>query len=207
MDHLSSLILIRGLERLLAVAFSGVSLILGWHLFKTGVLADQTAEIQKGDMLLKLQRVGPGVFFALFGTAILIFALSRPFDYKPTSVEGQTDGKANPVQVTYLKNDQKKFQQLAKAVNTLNHIIKDLPPTIVHEHDKLLLKKALAILDQEKRSWVLTLYGEDELRLWNQYSERYLLNPDQIGKEKREVLNKIRPWMNDTLKLTNRSLK
>lgn len=33
----------RAIERLLIVLFGGVSLILGWHLFKTGILKQQQA--------------------------------------------------------------------------------------------------------------------------------------------------------------------
>ena len=36
----------RALERLLAVTFSGVSLVLGWNLFRVGILSDQQAQLR-----------------------------------------------------------------------------------------------------------------------------------------------------------------
>jgi hypothetical protein len=65
----------RIIERLLICAFGGISLVLGWNLFRVGVVTQQTADLSAKGWRVNLQRVGPGVFFALFGTAILSLSL------------------------------------------------------------------------------------------------------------------------------------
>jgi hypothetical protein len=66
------------MERLLADAMFGTSLVLGWNLFRVGIVKDQTAELAGKGWKVRLQRVGPGVFFALFGAAGLIFSIQKP---------------------------------------------------------------------------------------------------------------------------------
>ena len=63
----------RALERILAVVIAGISIYLGYRLFLK--LPDKTDSegkfILPGNISIYISRVGPGVFFALFGAAIL----------------------------------------------------------------------------------------------------------------------------------------
>lgn len=52
------------MERLAIVGLSGLSLVLGWDLFRRGVLNAQNADLKAHGWSIRLQRVGPGVFFA-----------------------------------------------------------------------------------------------------------------------------------------------
>lgn len=71
--------LIRPIERLLAVGIGGFSIYLGYRLFQS--LPDRTDSeghvILPGGVDVRLSRIGPGAFFALFGAAVVGFALSR----------------------------------------------------------------------------------------------------------------------------------
>ena len=66
-------------ERLLGVLIGGMSVFLGYRLFAK--LPDKTDSAGKlilpGGISIFLSRVGPGVFFALFGAAIVATAFSR----------------------------------------------------------------------------------------------------------------------------------
>jgi hypothetical protein len=68
----------RATERLLICLFGGLSLGWGWNLFRIGVVDPQAGELDLKSWRIKFQRVGPGVFFALFGAVILVTGLSRP---------------------------------------------------------------------------------------------------------------------------------
>jgi hypothetical protein len=70
----------RVIERLLVCVFAGTSLAFGWNLFRVGVVAQQSAELATKDWRVNLKRVGPGVFFALFGSVVLAFALHSPLE-------------------------------------------------------------------------------------------------------------------------------
>lgn len=62
----------RSLEKILSILVGGASIIAGWHLFLRGVIQEQSAELETQSATIRLQKVGPGVFFALFG-AFLVF--------------------------------------------------------------------------------------------------------------------------------------
>jgi hypothetical protein len=76
--------ILRSLERILCVLFGGLLIYIGYKLF----LHVPTKEGSDGRFRLPggwgihLTRVGPGVFFSLFGTAILIMSFMSPITYK-----------------------------------------------------------------------------------------------------------------------------
>jgi len=49
-----------------------VALYFGFRLFSKGVVVDQSGEASWNGFTLKLVKVGPGIFFALFGTGIVV---------------------------------------------------------------------------------------------------------------------------------------
>jgi hypothetical protein len=76
-------LLLRGFERLIIVLAAALSVWLGYRLFSLVVADRGSFDGKFGEWQIKLQRIAPGVFFALFGAAILAFALNVPFEYKP----------------------------------------------------------------------------------------------------------------------------
>jgi hypothetical protein len=78
------------LTRLVALGIGAFLCWLGFRLFSEVPLpADGEAELSgvRG-MTIKLTRIGPGVFFALFGTLVVIWSLSRPIEYTERRVAG-----------------------------------------------------------------------------------------------------------------------
>lgn len=70
-------ILIRGIERIVIVLGGSLSIFLGYRLFiNLPEKSDQSGEIKlPGNVSIYLSRVGPGVFFSLFGVAVLVASL------------------------------------------------------------------------------------------------------------------------------------
>lgn len=66
----------RVLERLLIVIFGGAALYWGYKLFSITTSEAGKLIAQRGEWKFQLSQVGPGVFFALFGASILVYALS-----------------------------------------------------------------------------------------------------------------------------------
>lgn len=85
--------ILRGIERIFVVCFSGLAIYLGYRLFsQIPEKADaQGKVVLPGGISIYMTRVGPGAFFALFG--LIVLALSLYF-----SVEIQKGGNtpANP---------------------------------------------------------------------------------------------------------------
>lgn len=74
-------IFLRAVERILAVAIGGVAIWCGYRLFLAvpNQRADGTAELALSkDRRLLVTRIGPGTFFALFGTAVVVASYAFP---------------------------------------------------------------------------------------------------------------------------------
>jgi len=72
-DILAEFLRWRALERIMATGVGGLSIYLGYYLFKLGVVEAQSAEFENGNFKLRLIKVGPGVFFSLFGAALIAY--------------------------------------------------------------------------------------------------------------------------------------
>ena len=78
------LALIRTIERVLAVLIGGLLVYFGYRLFLAipDQSADGTAELSLSkDRRLLVTRIGPGTFFALFGTAVLVASFAFPIKW------------------------------------------------------------------------------------------------------------------------------
>ncbi|SHE81787.1 hypothetical protein SAMN02745206_00892 [Desulfacinum infernum DSM 9756] len=96
-------IIFRPLERILAVLIGGVSIYLGYRLFlhlpeKTD---SQGRIVLPGNISVYLSRVGPGVFFALFGAAVVALSLYRAVQYEASGPAGEQAARASRAQVLY----------------------------------------------------------------------------------------------------------
>lgn len=82
--EIQSLIIMRSLERIVAIGIGCIFVYLGYCLF----IKVPTKEDSEGKFTLPrgwgihLIRVGPGVFFALFGTAIVVASFLNPMSYQ-----------------------------------------------------------------------------------------------------------------------------
>ena len=78
MEYLDALLLMRMVERLLGLLAGGLCIVLGYRLFMK--LPDKTDSSGKvvlpGGVSIWLSRVGPGLFFALFGAAIVAYSFT-----------------------------------------------------------------------------------------------------------------------------------
>ena len=71
----------RATERLFSVVIGGFSIFLGYHLFLRlpNLPSDGEGKFElPGGVSIYISRIGPGIFFALFGTALVGFSLFNP---------------------------------------------------------------------------------------------------------------------------------
>jgi hypothetical protein len=106
---------LRAIERILDAVIGGISIYLGYRLFlsvprrggdrdrvgrgsRASASADEGASSAEfklpGDVSIILTRVGPGIFFALFGAAVVVTSLSKGMSYHREPATG--GGAANP---------------------------------------------------------------------------------------------------------------
>ncbi len=76
----------RALERLVAVMIGGMAIYLGYRLFFTIESGEGNARVSlPGDITIMISRVGPGVFFALFGTMVVAASFYYAIKYQEIS--------------------------------------------------------------------------------------------------------------------------
>ena len=88
----------RAAERLAVILISGLALILGWDLFRRGVVESQSAEMKYQHWSFRLTKVGPGIFFALFATAAFITAVTHPLSITKPMENGTSSRAVQPEQ-------------------------------------------------------------------------------------------------------------
>src|ERR1700704_3851818 len=82
MDPQSLVIVLRMVERILGVLLGGLLIYFGYRLFlslpgKRGRDGGTGDFSFAGGNKIKLSKVGPGVFFALFGAGLIVFSITR----------------------------------------------------------------------------------------------------------------------------------
>ena len=136
-ELISDFIRWQGVERLVAMAIGALSIALGYHLFRVGVVGDQEGIFEKGDFKLHLVRVGPGVFFSLFGAVLVGYVayvqveLREVVEFvdtkqKPASVPAEPIQRRTIEVVGYSPGRVGELRRLIPATNSLRDIVKEL---------------------------------------------------------------------------------
>ena len=88
---------LHGAERLALIAAGGLSIWLGYRLFALmpGAERGEGKATLPGGVSIMISRVGPGVFFALFGCAILGYAVARPVTVELAAGAGPAASRAS----------------------------------------------------------------------------------------------------------------
>lgn len=102
-------IVLRMVERILGVLIGGVLIYFGYRLFLS--LAGKrerdhgAGEFSLAGNKIKLSRVGPGVFFALFGAGLIVFSLVKPVSLtvSPRAAKTHSDPKPGVIAASEFK--------------------------------------------------------------------------------------------------------
>lgn len=90
-------ILFRGVERLITVIFGGLSIYWGFRLFDRVYQTSGELEAKGASFSINLRKVGPGVFFALFGMAIMVSSLTAKLDTTQSRTTSAAQTTSSPV--------------------------------------------------------------------------------------------------------------
>ena len=94
--HVAEIVLLfRGAERLMIVGSATLALYIGYRLFVAGVVNKQSGEFATKSFSFKLLNVGPGVFFGLFGTCVLVVMISTNATIRFSSDDGTENTDIN----------------------------------------------------------------------------------------------------------------
>jgi len=122
-------IILRMAERIIAVLIGGLSIYLGYKLFfHLPFQHDNEGQLELPGVKIVLSRVGPGVFFATFGTIVLFYSLTSPIkvgeNYFEAPVEQTNNAKTNPEVIGSksfigISSDNATPQQRSKALTSI----------------------------------------------------------------------------------------
>jgi hypothetical protein len=185
-------IILRMIERILGVLLGGLSITLGFYLFKLiPTQIDSEGKLTFPGGSIHLMRTGPGVFFALFGCLIIFWSFSHPITvdggrYSESVVESEpTDNHA--VFYGLSESDKNNIQLWILNLNKINREadFKDIDKENAHitllEVKLFLMKKGL--IDQS------------ELKEFEEFSSEIKMNPNKNfeGKSKKwaEIFNRL----------------
>ena len=124
------------LERLVNSLIGGIAIYLGYRLFRNAPRAqDSRAEGAArihgpGNISIYVTRIGPGVFFALFGASVLVVSLYKGVSYHGPSDWSGLSGAVSSTDSSRLTHDQllSARKSSAQDIAALNQVIPALQP-------------------------------------------------------------------------------
>jgi hypothetical protein len=190
----------RVVERLLICLFGGLSLALGWNLFRVGVLDQQSASLETTGWRVELKRVGPGTFFALFGCVVLAISLHSPLTLGPeirTLTPSPTDKPvANTGQRQYgVDVDPTIAKQWVASLNTVFAIA---TPDKFQSSEKQAIGRSVADLTNLRNALVMKQFGSDRFAEYESTKSRFDQDPSALSPSERARLQEIADWMKAT---------
>lgn len=182
-------LIFRAIERIMVVLIGGISVYLGYLLFiKLPQHHDSTGKVVlPGDISIYLSRVGPGVFFALFGTAVVTASLyfSLTVGNSPSAIDADGQLAEGGKFYSYFGGTGATLEQnrsnAAGDIYLLNRLESaldgDLKPSLREDIKRAIPRIKLAIL--------LTVWGDgsdwgayEEFQAWVDMGEGGALSPD-----------------------------
>jgi len=177
---------------------------MGWNLFRIGIVDPQSAELSSKSVTVKLQKCGPGVFFAVFGTAILIWAIYSPLTLTAPSNESTEDApKRTAFNVHYEQQTMSPAAQLRRcqSINSLAVLFKQHPEFIgeLPQPQRIAVAQAIQTLQEFKESIAAQQVGTDKLNWYKGNVDKFLVNESAYSPGDRQMIRDIMKCMSDLL--------
>ena len=153
-----SVLILRMVERIIAVLIGGFSIYLGYRLFfHLPFERSHEGELELPGVKIVLSRVGPGVFFGVFGTLVLYYSLTSPVKVDENSFIGASGGagQAGPDAEASLMPQQR--SKALTSIEVLNCVERMLGEVSSEEFET---KLSLAIRDA-KRALLFSVWDSD----------------------------------------------
>ena len=214
MDKAIEIVLIlHAIERLVSIGLGGLSIYLGWSLFRKNLDSNGEADLRHLGWRITLKRVGPGVFFALFGATVVAISLSRPVTadikeswLKPTnaytgasfddhgvrslpSAEAAGLQHMSEINISGLGSGPAEARRLSD-VHALNSAIN---LGRVNRNDAAIIRAAIDDLrrganrlEQIRDAIVVQQFGKEAVDLWNEKGEKYQRDRNNLTKAEQD---------------------
>jgi hypothetical protein len=171
--ELLTVIIMRSIERLIGVLIGGFLTWLGYRLFlDVSTQTDSSGKFNlPGGTAIHVTRVGPGIFFSLFGTGIVLMSFLRPINYQdhqkilPQPLAAQTAPQTNgghyigvaPTPAT----TEKSKQELRNLRRTEVAVLNRLPQRLKTDLDPSQRADFIVAIPKIKLAIMETLWADD----------------------------------------------
>jgi hypothetical protein len=180
MDWLVAFIFARALERIVIVIISGFSLWMGWQLFLRLPRTNQQAEFGYKGLTVKLIRVGPGVFFALFGAALL----GATFWHLPKADDAQRLQEVSASQQTGSRHvemaneaNPKSLEEQITGLNVVLSVALQKPEEPVEAIDRTRIANSRMALESLRNRLLAERFGAEAFAQWLANRDQYRTSP------------------------------
>lgn len=216
MSEISTFIMWRFIERIIIAFIGGFSLWMGWNLFRNGIFTMQNADFKAAGFSLKLNKVGPGIFFALFGTFILVTSVNSAMSIKTIDdfSSAPKDGTTESVQHNsgfaisyYGSGKDSKNKRLLLAINSIDQLSQELKKDAFNKHQMSELNDAVAVLNQfhfwkfnnifKEENKIYTKIISDIRNLSKDDKDKYIEN---LSNDERQIYTNLNEWMRGRIK-------
>ena len=168
------LLLFRVIERILAVLVGGFSIYLGYRLFVEIPSANNSSGklALPGDISIFFSRVGPGVFFSLFGAAIVTVSLSQGLDLK-ADVASEGAKNTSNLEVNYANDrvggdtDAVKLSTLRTEARRSIAELNKFPALLPADTPKTRVIDVMQAVQASKLALLETVWGKD----WGEFAK------------------------------------
>jgi hypothetical protein len=198
-------------ERMAIVFSAFVSIYFGWNLFRSNIYVDQEGNLSMGEWKVELKRVGPGIFFSLFGSAVLIAAFVHPMNFSTNGAAGAQP----PISLSgFLPTAEADQLRLFRAVNTVGQVRDAIAstsqanaqfpaPVSILPFQATELVQAADRLEQVRDQFVAKKFGGDNLQTWKDNYQKFHDAPTSLDPKTRDKMvdldPKITPWMKSNM--------
>ena len=190
MDILHYAILGRIIERLLIVIGAIICLWIGGKLFSFSTSSDHTAEFSFKDVMIKLQKISPGILFAGFGAGILVFSIISPLTIKnPGNINNISDSGT----ISYFQSGASKAEldRLIAATNSISNISSIPIETNITIPDRKLLRSSKeALLDIQYHLYNLR-FSAQQLKTWDKWKNLDNHQSDNLSVSEKKTIKLI----------------
>jgi hypothetical protein len=200
----------------MVVAAALTAIILGWNLFTRAIIIDQSGTISVGDWKVELKSVGPGIFFSLFGTIVLVYVLLKPAQYsvsaspspEPTVSVTAVGSPGPTIAVTAMgvgTPSDLVTRSYVRAVNTIVQIQAQIAAQPAGSAATLLsaqasdLADATHLLEQYRLGVLVQKFGPQRVSEWEKYGTTYRNSKRTLPLDVKNELEPIAPWFTETV--------
>jgi hypothetical protein len=170
---------------------------MGWYLFRTGVIIDQSASGEFRGAKVVLTKVGPGIFFALFGTIVLAVGLISPVrlgrdvsEFIPT----RSDQKPTPNPSIVWAGTETTIniqENVPKILNAFEPLIRHQDFHFPKLYPENKVNQAIDTLKNLRDRLLIDKFGQNDFNRFVENRDRYLKNPQNYSQKDRDIFSQM----------------